>query len=232
VEESGVISAYVDRLAGQLAFDRALSRDVRREVEDHLWEAVAGDSTRVAQQRAVANFGDAHAIAAQFAAVALARRTRRVGLAALLVIAGVFIAMQARFAWYGVPQGALSDELRAFRSLVVSIERWAFWLSVIIGFAGWGYIRSRYVPQILHPAYRRQLRRFRVLCSTAAAALGVSVLCDGILIGHRLLAMEPPSAFLVAVASMAIEVACAGILVFQIRGIMRRTASTAALLET
>jgi hypothetical protein len=58
-----MISAYLESLAGALSFDRSLSRCVRQEVEDHLWEAVAADpiSDRLeAERRAIANFGDPH----------------------------------------------------------------------------------------------------------------------------------------------------------------------------
>src|SRR5262244_2013950 len=99
MQESDVISAYVERLARALDFDPALSRCVRREVEDHLWEAVAADPTGdrlEAERRAVAHFGDPHVIAAQFAVVSLAKQARRVGVAAVLVIAAVFIVMKAR----------------------------------------------------------------------------------------------------------------------------------------
>ena len=98
-----MIPDYLERLERELNFDRPLSRCVRQEVEDHLWEAVAADSTGntlQAQRRAIANFGDARAIAAQFAMVSLANQTRRAGVAAVLVIAGVFIAMKARLARY------------------------------------------------------------------------------------------------------------------------------------
>jgi hypothetical protein len=77
MQEPGVISEYVELLADKLSFDRSLSRYVRQEVEDHLWEAVAADdlgNTPEAQRRAVANFGDPDVIAAQFAAVSLARQ--------------------------------------------------------------------------------------------------------------------------------------------------------------
>jgi hypothetical protein len=83
----------------RLRSDRSLSQCVRREVEDHLREAVAADpegNGPDAERRAVANFGDPRLIAAQFAAVALARQTRKVGAAVILVIAGVFVAMKAR----------------------------------------------------------------------------------------------------------------------------------------
>jgi uncharacterized membrane protein YidH (DUF202 family) len=47
-------------------------------------------------------------IAAHFAAVSLAKQTRRVGIAVVLVVAGVFIVMKARVAWYAVTQWAMS----------------------------------------------------------------------------------------------------------------------------
>jgi len=104
-----MIPDYLESLARELDFDRSLSRCVRQEVEDHLWEAVAADSTGnllEAQQRAIANFGDARAVAAQFAVVSLAKRTRRAGVAAVLVIASDLIAMKARVAWYAAAQWA------------------------------------------------------------------------------------------------------------------------------
>jgi len=57
-----MIPDYLESLARELDFDRSLSRCVRQEVEDHLWEAVAADATGntpQAQQRAIASFGDA-----------------------------------------------------------------------------------------------------------------------------------------------------------------------------
>jgi hypothetical protein len=200
-----------------------------------LWEAVAADSmgnTLAAQQRAITNFGDARVIAAQFAVVSLARHSRRAGVAAVLVIASVFIAMKARIAWYAAAQWAISDDMRAVSGLVVQIDRYAFWLAVITGLAGWAYIRSRRIPAAFHPAYRRQLRRFFFLCSAAAAALVVSVISDGVLTALLLRGAELSAEFLVPILSMAIEIACVGILVLHIRGITLRTASTAALLNT
>ena len=104
-----MISDYLESLAGALRFDRSLSRRVRQEVEDHLSEAVAahpGSDRPEAEQRAIANFGDPHVIAAQFAVVSVAKQTRRAGAAIILVIAGVFIAMKARVAWYAMTQCA------------------------------------------------------------------------------------------------------------------------------
>jgi hypothetical protein len=229
-----MIPDYLERLSRELDFDRPLSRRVRQEVEDHLWEAVAADSTGnalQAQQRAIASFGDARVIAAQFAVVSLAKYTRRAGVAAVLVIAGVFMAMKARVAWYAAMQWAIGDDMKAVSGLVVQIDRYSFWLSIIVGLGGWAYIRSRGIPAAFHPDYRKQLRRFFLLCMTAAAALVVSVISDGVLTALQLPGRELSAEFLVPIVSMAIEIACVGILVYHLRGIALRAASTAALLK-
>ena len=58
------------------------------------------------------------------------------------MIASVFIAMKARLTWYATMQWVISDDMRAVSGLVIRIDRYAFWLSVIIGLAGWAYIVS------------------------------------------------------------------------------------------
>jgi hypothetical protein len=229
-----MIQDYLARLARELDFDRSLSRCVRQEVEDHLWEAVAADPTDdmlEAQRRAIANFGDARIIAAQFAVISLARRSRRAGLAAILVIAGVFVAMKARIAWYAAMQWAIAEDMRAVSTLVVLIDRYAFWLSVIIGIGGWVYIRSREIPATLHPAYRRQLRRFSLVCGAAAVSLVVTVSSDAVLTALQLRGTELSAISLVPILSMAIEIVLVGILAFHIRGVALRAASTAALVK-
>jgi len=230
-----MIQDYLDGLSRELDFDRSLARCVRQEVEDHLWEAVAADpagNLLEAQRRAVANFGDARVIAAQFAVVSLARQSRRAGVAAVLVVAGIFIAMKARVAWYAATQWAISDDLRAVGGLVGMVDRYAFLLAAIVGLGGWLYIRSREIPAALHPAYRRQLHRFFVLCCTAAAALAVSVVSDAVLTALNLRGTELSAASVVPIFSMTIEIACVGMLVFHIYGIAQRAASAAALMKT
>jgi hypothetical protein len=234
MQEPGVISEYVELLVDKLSFDRSLSRYVRQEVEDHLWEAVAADdlgNTPEAQRRAVANFGDFDVIAAQFAAVSLARQTRKVVVAVVLVIAGIFVAMKARIAWYSTTQWVLADDIKAISGIVGVIDRYAFWLSVIVGIAGCAYIGRCGTP-VVHPSYRRQIHRFFLLCAAATCALAVSVISDGVLTALRLSGAGWSVAFVVPIVSMAIEIACAGVLVFHIRGIMRRMASAAVLLGT
>jgi len=226
--ESGLISDYVDRLARQLDFDPSLSRCVRREVEDHLWEAVSTDLTGdrlEAERRAVTNFGDPQTIAAQFAVVSLAKQARRVGFAAIVMIAAVFIAMKARLTWYAV-MACPTDQMGTLGETVVSIDRYAFWLSVFVGIAAWRYIDSRRLPTTFTPEYRTQLRRFFLLCLAATGALIASVISDGVLTSLRLVGIRWPLDVLIPVVSMAIEVVCAGGLVVSIRGMTKRTAST------
>jgi hypothetical protein len=228
-----VISDYIETLVEALSFDRSLSRRVRQEVEDHLWEAVAtdpGTDEPEVEQRAIANFGDPHVIAAQFAVVSLAKRTKGIGIALILVIAGVFITMKARIAWYAAMQCAVSDDIRAVSGIVGSIDRYAFWLSVIIGIGGWAYVCGLGIPAEFHPGYRNQLRRFRWLCTAATGALIVSVISDTLLTALRLPGAELSAESLLPIFSIGIEVACAGVLVFKIRGITQRATSTAALL--
>jgi len=225
-----VISQYLGQLARELDFDPSLSRQVTREVEDHLWEAVESDplADRLeAERRAVARFGDPRAIAAQFAVVSLAALARRVGLAAVLLIAAVFIAMKARLAWYGVVPFPLAEEARALAEMVLAIDRWAFWLAVLAGLAGWVYIGGRRLPGGFTREYSAQLRRFSLLCSAAAVALVVCVAADGVLTSLRLTGAQWSSASLVPLVSVALEIACAAVLVSFLRAMARRTAGTA-----
>jgi hypothetical protein len=138
--------------------------------------------------------------------------------------------MKARVAWYAVMQCAISDDIRAVSGVVGLIDRYSFWLSVIIGIGGWAYISSLRVPQrsIRHIAGSFVVPFF---CTAAAGALVVSVISDGVLTALRLPGTELSAEFLIPIFSMAIEIACAGVLVFQIRTIAQRATSAAALLK-
>jgi len=60
MQRSRIITEYIDALARELRFDVPLSRRVRREVEDHLWESIANEPNSdpiEAQHRAIARFG-------------------------------------------------------------------------------------------------------------------------------------------------------------------------------
>ena len=202
---------------------------MRQEVEDHLWETVAADPTgdRLdAERRAVANFGDPRVIAAQFAVASLAKQAGRVGAAAVLGIAAVFVAMKARLTWYDVMAFPAVEQFRALSGIVLLIDRSAFWLSIFIGIAGWIYIDSRRVPATFTSEYRTQLRRFFLVSSAATGTLIASVVGDGVLTFFRLLGTGWFVEFLVPVFSIAIEIACVGVLLSYVRGIAQRTAPT------
>ena len=228
--ESGVISEYVERLARALEFDPALARRVRREVEDHLWEAVSAQPTvgRIEAERyAVASFGDPGVIAAQFAVTSLTTRARRIGGGTLVVIGAVFLAMKVRLASYAViwyPSGPT----RALAEIVVSIDRYAFWLSIFVGIASWLYIDSRRLPVAITSEYREQLRRFSFLCLAGSGALTVSVLSDGVLTSLRLIRAPWSLDVLMPLGSMAIEVFCAAGLILAIRHMRASTDRAAA----
>ena len=80
-----------------------------------------------------------------------------------------------------------------------SIDRYSFWLSVIIGIGALAYIGGRRIPQAFHPGYRAQLGRFFLLCAAATAALVVSVISDGVLTALRLFGTELCAGFLVPI---------------------------------
>jgi hypothetical protein len=227
-----MITDYADALASRLGFDPALAQRVRQEVEDHLREIVAADPTgdkRAAERRAVAQFGDPDAIAAEFALGSLAERSRNVGAVLIVAIAGALIAMKTRIASYDLAQGALSEAMRALGVAVVTVDRYAFWLSALLGIVFWAYL-SRRAPAGVRPSFCKRLRRCFLLCAIAAGALLVSVLSDGILTTLRLIETAA-AGIVIPLVTMAIEIACVAIVVLRIRGVARRMASTAALLR-
>ena len=58
MRQSDPTANYLDALARELSFDTALSRCVRAEIEDHLWQATGGCLSVERQLQAIANFGD------------------------------------------------------------------------------------------------------------------------------------------------------------------------------
>ena len=217
MKNHALIAGYADVLAGALSYDRSLARRVRQEVEEHLWEAVAAESTadRVeAQRHVIAKFGDPHAIAARFAAVSLAKRARKLAAIAIIVIGGAYALMKARLMWYAAAQLVISGDLQTIGSTVTRIDGYAFWLSVVIGIAAWAYIGSRRIPSRFNPDWRRELRLFIILCGVATATLIASVIGDAILTGLRMAGTGWSPAFLLPVALLAVEIAGVGALAF------------------
>jgi hypothetical protein len=159
------------------------------------------------------------------------RQARSAGGAIILVIGGVLIAMKARLAWYALTQWMVSDETRAVSEIVGMLDRYAFWLAVALGVIGWAYIVGRATPARFHAACRRQSRRIFCLCAVVTAVLIAAVIADGVLTALRLGDTTVSAMALIPVLSMAAEIVGAGFLVFHLRGLVRRMASIAGLLE-
>jgi hypothetical protein len=229
-----VIDAYVHSLLGALRYDRSLARRLRSEVEDHLWEAVAADPSeegREAQRRAIADFGDPRLIAAEFAAVSLQKQTRRTGVAVVLIVASVYISMKARVAWYALMECAIANDIAAVVQLVRSIDRYSFWLSVVVGVGCWAYSSRDRFHVSLSEKHRGLFRRFIFLCTAAAIALVVSVISDAVLTLLRLPKAGLSLEFLIPTLSILCEILGAGLLVCQIHATAHRAAITRSMLE-
>jgi hypothetical protein len=227
-----VISAYLDTLSAALSFDQHLAQRVREEVEDHLQQAIAADPSRdaiAAEHCVIAAFGEPEALAAQFAAISITEQARKLGLALVLVIASVFVAMKGRVAWYAIAGGGAGHDQTAVTAIIGSIDRYAFWLSVFIGACGFACVMSRPTPLFADRRYRKQLRYVLVLCLAAITSLVLSVISDGALTAIGLTRAELGAGSLVPIGTMAFEIACVGILMFQFRVMRRRTVSAAAL---
>jgi hypothetical protein len=232
MQNPGLIDDYVERLARKLDFDRSLSRRVCQEVEDHLREAVAADTrsdTGAAERRAVADFGDPDAIAGQFAVISLAKQSRRTSVASILGIAAIFIVMMGRVAWYAAAPGTTGSDLRSIVAIVGSVDRYAFWFSIIAGIGCWLYICTRRFPRVFDSIFRKQLDRFLLVSTAMIAALMAAVVSDGILTAIQLSGRGFSASSLVPVLSMAIEILCAGLLALHIRSTTRRVTQIAAL---
>jgi hypothetical protein len=218
---------YLDALAAALSFDRALARRVRKEFEDHLEEAIAADpceDRREAERRAIAKCGDPQVIAAELAVTSLARQTRHLAAAVVLVLVGVLLAMKGHVAWYGTMQWGIPDDARPLATAIGAISRYAFFAAMVLGAAGWIYGRRRRPPSdYLRRAFFQYLRRFCLLAGMATAALAIGILTDAALAAIRLGPVSPSPAFFVPVGSIAFEIACACALVLLIRALVRRS---------
>jgi hypothetical protein len=94
-----MIAAYLKRLSDALEFDPALASHVVAETREHLVDAAdqeSIDDREEAERRAVDRFGDPRALAAQFAAISLARHARRVGVGVVLAIVTIMVMMKTR----------------------------------------------------------------------------------------------------------------------------------------
>jgi hypothetical protein len=221
-----MISGYLRELSEALRFDPALSARVLPEVRDHLEEALAAEpleNRQEAERRVIERFGDPRELAAQFAPISLSRHIRRAGVALLVATVAVMVLMKARVFWYALVQWTLTDEARSLAQLVVSVDRDAFWLAAAIGIASLFYIARYPTPLRAGERYRRRLREAAWLFGFATALLGISVASDLVLAG---LQFRSDVHALVPIASVALEIACIGVIAFLVANAARRLAHT------
>jgi hypothetical protein len=203
---------------------------VREEVEDHLREAAAAEApgdARAAERRAIARFGDLDAIASQLALHSLVRQGDRVATLTVLMLGAILLAMRARVEWYGLLRWTLAEDRQAIGGLIAALDGHVFRLSLVVGIAAWAYLRSRRAFAVSLPAYRPRLRRFTWLSAAAAGGLAITVLADATLTALRLSGAAPSAAALVPVATMLVEIWCAGALVAQVLAMRWRMAGAA-----
>jgi hypothetical protein len=232
MQQPAPVSDYLDTLTHELSFDPRLAQRVRQEVEDHLHEAAAGDASVEAQQRAVPNFGDAREIASQYAALSLLRQTRRTGAVVVLAVAGIYLTMKSRLAWYGLMQWMLSADLQDYGRIGLAINRCTFTLALLLGVVGWVYIGSRRVSARFHVAYRDQLRRGLAIAIATACPLIATIVTDTVLTGLRLSSVQAWALVLVPLLSVAAEVTLAILLVTEIYKTVRRAGRASSLLSS
>jgi hypothetical protein len=222
--QSSAVADYLDLLGRELSYDPALSRLVRLEVEDHLWEAASNEGDDIeAQRRTIERFGDAREIARQYAALSIYSQIRRVAVIVVLALIGIFLSMRGRGAWYSLMQWGLSDQTQFIGAIGLSVTRYAFLLALAVGLAGCAYIASRRAPVKLHQAYCEQIRRSTMFCMLAGYALLASVAADVVLTTLHMVGTTFSVAALIPVLSAGAEIALLGLLFLNIRVAIRRT---------
>jgi hypothetical protein len=201
------IDAYLDEIARELAFDPALARRVCHEVHDHLREAVGavGEAAPDAERCAILCFGRPGEIAAQYRTLAICTRMRRAGVIVILGVAGIFLAMAGRVAWYGLVQWPVSRELQALGSALLPVDRYAFLAAAVLAIGAW--VRSLSLPS---PADHRLMPRARVrgcqyLAAAATVAATVAVAIELFLTSLRLLETGLSSSGLLPAGSVMLE---------------------------
>lgn len=236
-----LVAEYLDELTSELRFDPQLSRRVRREVEDHLCEAVLdepvggshGDAVAdscEAQRRAIARFGNPSDIARHYAPLSLLGQARRVGAMLIIAIAAILILMKGRRAVYEAMQWPLNaDWLGGLATIGPAADGYAFEAALATGILGWFYIATRRAAPIFDIGYQRQLRCWLLLSAAAAVFLSGSVILDTILGAARIVGAGMSLATLVPLLSIALEVALIAAIVAALRKTVQRKALISAL---
>jgi len=224
-----VIRAYLQDLERALSFDRGLARRVCQEAEGHLLEAIAADPTAdkfEAQRKAIARFGDPKAIATEFARHSLVRQARGITGTVVLIVFGIFLAMKVRVEWYALTHWTMPTDRKSIADVILSIDRYAFWISVFLVVAIYLYVSGRRIlagsPQ--------GVRRIYSGCVMTTGALAVSVVGDGLLTAMQLHGTQLCSDSIPPLLSLIFEIAAVSFLGLRVHFLMQRARSTTGLL--
>ncbi len=145
----------------------------------------------------------------------------------MLAIVVAMAMMKARLVWYALVQWTIADDARAVAAIVLSVNRYAFWVAVLIGLGSLFHVGRRTAPARLHAEYRSHLRRATLLFSAATVALAVSVTGDLILMALRVkLTLDS----IIPIASVAVEIGSVAFLIVMIARASRLMARTAGAL--
>lgn len=200
---AGVIEQYVAALRRDLAFDPVLADRLAEEVESHLRDAAEADPawpSLEAEQRAVARFGLAHEMAAQFASDAIDRQAKRSWIMLAATIAVTFIAMRLRVMW-------LDDLGSSVSTLAPLVDRYAFIAALLVGTVGWF-------------TFRRSVLPLAVCLAGLAASIAAGIARAGLFVDGAPLHVLLPAAG---------EIALVGLLSWQVFGLHRRLRRTITL---
>ncbi len=196
------VAEYLDALTRELRFDLQLSQRVRREVEDHLLDAISDDASgdpSEAQRQAIALFGDPHEIARQYAPLSLLKQTRRLGAIVVVAIAAILVLMKGRGELYQFLQWRVNADWLGGLGTIAAIDRYAFQVALVFGILGW------------------------------AGLLTGSVILDTMLGGVRSVSAGLSPAGMIPLLSIAIEVALVGVIAVELRKAIQRKALVSSL---
>jgi hypothetical protein len=233
VRRSGPVTDYLAVLARDLGFDPALSRRVRLEVEDHLWQAADARGGRSVenQLQAILSFGEPRELGRGYLTASLLTQIRCAGIVMIFAAVAVYLAMKARVAWYGWMRWEPNSDFTAVSAIALQFDRYATMLAIIAALIACAYIATRRAPARINTSYRKQLNRCIVLCSASACALSVCVATEMVLTGVRLSGMPWSAAAVIPVLSLVVEIAAVFGFVFSIHTTIRRKALAASLLQ-
>jgi hypothetical protein len=233
MRQSEPIDDYLSALVREISFDPALSRRVRCEAEDHLWQAaeVRGGPSVENQRQAILDFGAARELARGYVAASILAQIRWAAGAMILAAAAIYVAMKGRVAWYGWIRWEPTPDYTAVSAFALPIDHYATMLAILCALIGCAYIATRRAPSRVDGSYRKQLNRCIVLCGASATALSLCVVIEVVLTGVGMSETQWCAATAVPVLSLLVEIAAAIGFVLSIRTTIRRTELAASLLR-